>query len=94
MAGVVDALKKPGTLEAKWVVAAEHGRQDDTADLTPNTSLIHQMLQTKAKGLLPSHNHTMEIIVLWAGNSPPHLIPVTLSVLVGHCLTVNSLGSV
>lgn len=66
MAGVIDALKKPSPLEAKWVVTAapaEHGRQDDTTDFTLNTSLIHQMLQTKAKGLLPSHIRTMKVIV-------------------------------
>lgn len=40
------------------------------------------------RGLLAKRLHTMEIIVWWAGNSLPHLIPVTLFVMVGslpHC---------
>lgn len=96
MAGVIDALKMLGPLEVKRAVTAapaEHGRQADTAGFTLNTSLTHQMLQAKAQGLLVTQLHTMEIIVWRAGNSLPHLIPVTLSIVVGsppHC----QLGSV
>ncbi len=92
MAGVIDALKMPGPLEVKRAVTAapaEHRRQADIAGFTLNTwTLTHQMLQAKAQGLLVTQLHTMEIIVWRAGNSLPHLIPVTLSIVVGslpHC---------
>lgn len=55
MAGVIDASKMPGPLEAKWAVTAapaEHRRQAFAAGFTLNTSLAHQMLQAKAQGLL------------------------------------------
>lgn len=75
-----------------WPSGLNTGGRADTAGCALNTSLTYQMLKAVATGLLATQLHTMEIIVWRAGNSLPHLIPVTLAGYGqgGHRLAVGS----